>query len=160
MVALQPYGLAGKKNKQAAPPLPSHRLLCPALHLLAHRPPARLPQPQLFSGFLSALAGPQRPPAVVDAAVQALLLILGADTFSGNDEAAERAAAAATLSALASLRHRLGGHEGEALAVAVAQLGSALAERAPEWCGGELPQVGGGGTVCAAACVIIPKNCA
>lgn len=118
----------------------------PALHSLVLSP---LLQPQLFLAILSALAGLQRPPAVVDAAVQVLLLVFGADTFSGASEKDEMAATTATLAALVSLRHRLaqrgaGGEadEGEVLAVGVVQLGSALAERSPEWCGGELPEVG------------------
>ncbi len=81
-----------------------------------------------------------------------LLLLFGADTFSGNNEEAERAATTATLDALLALRHRLGGEEGESAAAGVAQLGSVLAERSPEWLAGQLPQVshdwgkeGGGG---------------
>ncbi|GAB4818769.1 hypothetical protein N2152v2_005815 [Parachlorella kessleri] len=98
-------------------------------------------QPQLFSGILSALVGRQRPPQVIDAAVEVLLLVFGADTFTGNNEDAERAATAATLDALLALRHRLGpGAEAEGAAAGVAQLGSALAERAPEWLCGQLPQ--------------------
>lgn len=115
-------------------------LTMPAPHVLL--PPL---QPQLFAGVLSALVGAGRPPAVLDAAVQALLLVFGAETFSGGDENAERAATAATLSALCTLRNRLAGASGEeGAAVGVTQLGSALAERAPEWCGGELPQASGG----------------
>lgn len=124
----------------ASRPVPSSGSAKRSLQLL---PPVL--QPQLFSGTLSALAGPQRQPAVVDAAAQVLLLLFGAETFSGNSEDAERAATASTLSALVSLRHRLGPPEAEGVALGVTQLGSALAERSPEWCGGELPQVRGWG---------------
>jgi hypothetical protein len=101
-------------------------------------------QPQLFAGVLSALAGPQRPPTVVDAALQVLLLLFGADTFSGNNEDAERAATVATLDAVLALRQRLGGENGEVAAGGVAQLGSALAERSPEWLAGQLLQASSG----------------
>lgn len=93
----------------------------------------RAQQPALFSVLLAAAtAPPGAPEALVEAAVQVLLLAFGADSFS-KDEALDAAAIDDLLVALLSLRGRLGaGCCCDAQPAAVAALGSAAAERAPE----------------------------
>lgn len=99
---------------------------------------------QLFSALLacvSAAGTAECQGGVLAAAVEVLLLLFGAGNQSG-DEVADRGAALALMAALCKLRGQLAG--GGPPAAAVAQLGSALAERCT--------------AVCCLACV--PEVCA
>ena len=102
-------------------------------------PPGELlsQQPQLLQVLLALAAGGcssgTSSEQVLGAAVRVLLVVFGPDNFSA-DEAADRAAYDALLAVLIPLRGRLGSAEALPLAGGVAQLGSAVAERAPEYC--------------------------
>lgn len=97
-------------------------------------------QAQLLGGALGLLgdagAGSE---AVLEAAVQLLLLVYGPENFS-SDEAADAAATAALAHALLAARPALAGPHGDALAGGVAKLAAAAAERAPELVCGQLPE--------------------
>jgi hypothetical protein len=98
--------------------------------------------PQLLAAALSAPLEPAPGPAA-EAAVQLLLGLYGNSSVGAVQSPAERGATLAAAAALASARERLAGAgPDDALPLAVAQLGSALAERDPELCAGQQLEVG------------------
>ena len=98
-------------------------------------------QPRLFAALLQ-LATAGSGDAVVEAAVQVLLLLFGPENFSA-DEGADLAATSARLQALLATRGRLAPAPSDVLPAGVAQLASAAAERAPDYCCGHSAEVGG-----------------
>lgn len=97
-------------------------------------------QPGLFRALLTALSSPRSTDTVISAAGQALLLVFSSGNF-GSDETEDVPAFSELLRALMSMESRLQSC-GESVAVVVAQLGSAAAERSPEICCGRVPEVG------------------
>ncbi|KAL4452382.1 hypothetical protein ABPG75_008044 [Micractinium tetrahymenae] len=107
-------------------------------------------QPQLFGALLALLTG--RAPGAAgaagavgcseeaqEAAGGVLLLVFGPENFAA-DEAADLAATSALVQALLALRGRLGQAASDVLPAAVARLASALAERSPEFCCGQMAE--------------------
>lgn len=98
-------------------------------------------QPQLLSTALGLLAeGSGGSEAVLEATIQLLLLVYGPENFSP-DEQADLAATAALVRALLANRGHMAEADGEALPAGVAKLASAVAERAPEFVCGQMPEV-------------------
>lgn len=102
-------------------------------------------QPQLFAALLALLtaSGGSRE-EVEEAAAAVLLLVFGPENFS-SEESADLAATSALVQALLATKGRLGQAASDTLPAAVAKLASALAERSPEYCCGQMPEVGVGG---------------
>lgn len=100
-------------------------------------------QGQLLGATLELLVHPSSSEGVVEAAVQLLLLVYGPDNFSA-DEQADLAATAALVRALLGTRGRLAGAPSDTLPAGVAKLAAAVAERAPEFCCGQMAEVRAG----------------
>lgn len=111
-------------------------------------PPGELQQqqPQLFGALLALLtgAGAAGSTDVEEATAQVLLLAFGPENFSP-DESTDLAASAALVQALLATRGRLGssggGQVSDTLAASVAKLASAVAERSPDFCCGQMAEV-------------------